>query len=764
MSDVQQIYAILLSRGYQDELFGGLGNLHRRGQETEASCPFCEDTKRHLSFSSEAPLWHCFKCDRGGDWLAYLQEREGLDFIEALRRLADAAGVELVESSSAKARHQAYTKKAGVLEDAMRSFRETLQAEAGASVMAYLRSRGYTDTDIQSMEIGAYTDRDGLQELLRDRGYSDQEIRESGLLTSGLGDSHQLSILWRDTAGRGVGLTCRTLLPDVEPKYKNSHGLTKDAGLLGFSSVRGSERLLLVEGVLSALLLNARGFKAVALGGKSVSLDQIKALEATGTKELLLALDGDQAGQQATEKVLNRLRTSSLRRYVVSMPAGVKAPDDLVLQRGEEALHDCIKEAERWPEWLARMLVRQHTRSQQDGQTPMSLDAGVDAALECYASLEDPMDRRIFWTELQDVSGFSEADLARRQRLFEEKASSRRASESLRATLRILSQQAGEGDLTGAEETLRDGLRGLQDSRGVDLPAPYVLSQLLEDLSRSSEGLRTGYKSLDDRLCLPRGLLTVLAGRPGHCKTTLQLNLLVGLLEAYPEQTFCFFSYEEASKRLATKLIMLMSGEVLDQRQNRAAFYRYLTTERQTAPIDRIEDAVELFEKYTSSGRLILDDGSRPAEDLAATISLLAKRRPIGAVFCDYIQKVGLRRPQTQRYLDIKRASELLLDTAKASDVAIILGAQLGRGEKAERTSVLRLDNLRESGDLEQDAALVLGLWLQAKADEEAGKQMTGTMDLEIRCLKNRDGESGWSSKLDFDGACQTISEKISNW
>jgi len=765
LADVGDIYSILLSRSYQEELFGDLGGLHRRGRETEASCPFCGDTKRHLSFSSEEPLWHCFKCGRGGDWLDYLRERQGLDFLAALRLLADAAGVQLAESATAKARHEAYTKKAGILEAAQRYFVDTLQSAAGAGVRDYLESRGYTAEDILAMQLGAYLDRGQLQEHLLGLGYAEQDLQDSGLRTAGFGEAHQLSLLWRDKAGRAIGLSCRTLRPDVEPKYKNSHGLEKDAGLVGFSSVRGSERLLLVEGVLSALLLNARGFKAVAIGGTSLSAEQLKAMESTGTKELLLALDSDSSGQTATEAVLNSLRTSALRRYVVSMPAGVKAPDDLVLQQGSEALQACLEDAERWTEWMARRLVRQ-----QDRVTARSLDAGLDAALEYYTGLEDGFERRCFLLEVVETSGLSEEDLQKRLELFKEKASTGRAEAGIRTTIRQLREQVGEHDFTGAEETLRNGLRDLRESRGVQAPEPYTLPQLLEDLGGSPEGLRTGYRDLDGRLSLPAGLLTVIAGRPGHGKTTLQLNLLLRLLRQYPDRTFCLFSYEEARKRLATKLIMLLAGEVLDSEQNRGAYLRYLKDGRQREPHKRIEEALRTFEEYTSSGRLILDDGSRPAEDLAATISLLSKRRPLGACFVDYIQKVSLRRPQQQRYLDIKRASELLLETSKATDAAIILGAQLGRGDKSGgRSEVLRLDNLRESGDLEQDAALVLGLWLQAKADEEqrgsAGQEAGATkeyglVELEIVCLKHRDGQSGWSTKLDFFGPSQTIEDR----
>ena len=83
MTDIQNIYSILLARGYQDELFSGLGEVKRQGQETLTDCPFC-GKERHFSYNSRKPLWRCWSCGEAGDWIDFLEKTKGYDFMMAL--------------------------------------------------------------------------------------------------------------------------------------------------------------------------------------------------------------------------------------------------------------------------------------------------------------------------------------------------------------------------------------------------------------------------------------------------------------------------------------------------------------------------------------------------------------------------------------------------------------------------------------------------------------------------------------------------------
>jgi len=742
-SQVQEIYGRLLARDYQRELFSDLEGQKpaKGGRETEATCPFCGKAK-HFYFSSEKPVWKCWSgsCNKGGDWLTYLQERQGLEFREALQFLAERAGVELAGAD--KGQWQAYQKRACVLEAAQELFCKWLQEPEGEPVRQYLEARGYTRQEIKDMELGAYVGgHDKLRVALGKADHDSQEVRDSGLLTGGFGTTHVLACLWRDQAGRASGLVCRAIEDGAEPKYKYSVGLEKDQGLIGLSRHRRAKAIVLVEGVLDALYGTAQGFPVVATGGTSLSSGQIRLLQDNGTTEVLLFLDSDRPGQEATARIIEQLRGTLLRAYVVPALEGFKDLDQLLREGQRETFQYLVDNAEAGASWLAKWLVKQY-----DMTTDRGRDQALDQALQAYTSLEDAIEQRDFLQSLQAATGLSDEELAPRLQQHADRASQRRSQEVLAATVRRAENRASEGDLVAAEEELAAGLQQLRSSRGVRAPEAYRLTDLETDLATMTEGLQTGYDSLDEHCRVPAGAITILAGRPGHGKTTLQLNLLLKLARRYDDRDFYFFSYEEARRQLALKCLMVLAGEVLHNKYNLPAYVNYLKEKRGTNR--EIEQAIEVFDDLTGSGRLCLSDSRLCAEDLAATIGHLATR-PVGAVFVDYIQRVPVQRPLQggQRYLEIKRVSELLLEQAVTCDVPIILGAQLGRSQGDKEK--VRLDNLRESGDIEQDANLVLGLWNDTANKIEDGEQEPkAEVPVEITVLKNRNGVAGVKAHL----------------
>ena len=148
-----------------------------------------------------------------------------------------------------------------------------------------------------------------------------------------------------------------------------------------------------------------------------------------------------------------------------------------------------------------------------------------------------------------------------------------------------------------------------------------------------------------------------------------------------------------------------------------------------------------------------------PADDLATVIGLLARKGNTGAVIVDYIQRIPTQ-SQSQRYLDIKIISSRLLEQAVQLDIPIILGAQLNRSQDNTKP---RLENLRESGDIEQDANLVLSLYTPAIEDMEKSDYLTkvsAEVDMEVSILKNRAGASGRKITLSFNRPVLRISEK----
>jgi len=744
MTDIQNIYSILLARGYQDELFSGLGEVKRQGQETLTDCPFC-GKERHFSYNSRKPLWRCWSCGEAGDWIDFLEKTKGYDFMMALQKLAAAAGVEL--SPQSQRAYQSYTKKADVLEAAQAYFQKNIlqHSETAREVINYLTERGYLLDDIYAMELGAYKDRQALQDYLQQQGYSEQEIKDTGLLTAGFGEDYQLTLLWRDAAGRAIGMVGRAIMPEDElktkglPKYKYSFGFQKDQGLIGFSSVRGSEQIVLLEGVLDALYLNSKGFKSVAVGGTTLSTAQLQMLEAVGTKEVLLALDMDEPGQAATENILRRMASSKIRAYVISLPEGYKDADELVRRAGSEAFQQALDKAERGSSWMARRIVSRH-----DITTDRGMDKALHEALEACLELEDKIEAKSFKNSLQEATGLSDDELESRLEKAKQAAHTRKTQALLLAYLTDAQQKSDAGDITGAEDTLARALREVRISRGIEPPEPYLLDDLIADILSTAPAMASGYKKLDELARIPIGALTIIAGRPGHGKTALQLNLLANLMKGYPNKKFYYFSYEEARKVIGLKLIMILSDENLNEKTNIGAYINYLQDKRGSNK--KIEDAIAEYKELTLTGRLSISDEMYRADDLATVI-------------VDYIQRIPLgRKSDGQRYLDIKYISSLLLEQAVRHDIPIILGAQLTRDKTSTRP---KLDNMRESGDIEQDASLVLGLYTKAVDDREEQKgSQAQPVDMEVYILKNRTGHAGGKFTLLFNQPVLKITDK----
>jgi len=754
---IARIYAMLLAVDYQEQLFSDLPDKRKDGQDTKASCPFCHGS--NFSYALREPVWRCWNCDKGGDWIEYLEQRRGLSFLEAVQELAQDARIPLDGLLADSKEHKAYLRKASLLEAAQAILKQALWEQAGQPVLQYLLDRGYSQEEIKAMGLGAYTDPEALKQALLRQRYSEEEIGsgssgsglQSFMLLKALEQTPLLAIPAKDPAGRITGLALRPPLQEDQlkardlAKYRYTAGYEAKEALMGLSSVRKERTVIVVEGLLDACSLNAKGLKVVALGGHDLSLQQIKALEANGTKELILALDADEAGQAGTEKAIRLLRASKLRAYVASKFGGYKDPDELARAEGIEALKQALRKPQAASSWLARRIIGKH-----DLESPMGLDRGLEEALEAYAQIEDGIEARAFWESLKKATGLTEEELEGRAAKASQALSARKSREALQRLQNRLRDRITEGDVIGAELALSQGLQEIRSSRGVVAPEPYLREDLLQDMLAISEGLTTGYSSLDQLLKIPEGAISIMAGRPGHGKTTLQLNLLLNMIRAYPDKRFYFFSYEEARSRLALKLLMILAGEVLSRDTNQGAYIHYLREKRAKEPNKKIEEALQEYQRLTVAGRLTLSDQRLAGGDLASTISLLAKRGDTGAVFVDYIQKIPIQGQYSQRYLEIKAISEMLLDQAVRHNLPVIVGAQLNR--QPGGGSKPKLEHLREAGDLEQDAHLVIGLYNQSVDEIEEGQQIKlQEVDLKLFILKHRSGMAGLSSVLTFD-------------
>ena len=359
------------------DLFGP-SELKRSGREFVARCPWHDDRHPSLSVSPSRNRVHCFVCGKGTDAIGWLQDRQGLSFQEAVLELARRNGVTVAEGDpEAQARFEQEWRERRALmaqrTEQRAQFHQALlqQLEQGGAGADYLRARGISPETAITWQLGFAAGR--------------------------------LVIPLNDAAGQTVGF-CGRATGKQEPKYRNSSGdlLFQRNGLVfgldqAAETIRKEGVALLVEGPLDVIQLHQAGFThAVACLGTSVSELQLQLLRRQGMKQLLIALDGDTAGQAATEKLLEQLQpqlvAGGLSAAVVQLPAGQDA-DGLLRAQGATALEGLIASARHWLEWRLDRLMAPLTA---DGASPTleTLQAVEQAGQALIEQLPDGVLRR----------------------------------------------------------------------------------------------------------------------------------------------------------------------------------------------------------------------------------------------------------------------------------------------------------------------------------------------------------------------------------
>jgi DNA primase len=319
--------------------------LKRAGSSYKGLCPFHGEKTPSFIVTPDRESWRCFGCGEGGDIFTFLMRRDGLDFREALSRLAEKAGVELSERTAREDRHKRRLREA--LEAAIAWYREVLlQARQAEAARAYLAERGFSDETLERFSIGyAPNTWEALTRRLIGRGFNNEELIAAGLASpsnrGGIIDKFRGRIIIpiRDASGRPVGLGGR-IMPGAEgPKYLNSpagplfdKSRTLFAIDLARATIRREKLTVIVEGYTDVMAAHQAGFQnVVASLGTALTHGQIE-LATRYADAVALAYDVDLAGEAATQRgLLEELGPdqSVSKVRVVRIPAG-KDPDELI--------------------------------------------------------------------------------------------------------------------------------------------------------------------------------------------------------------------------------------------------------------------------------------------------------------------------------------------------------------------------------------------------------------------------------------------------
>lgn len=362
--------------------------LQKKGSSYFGLCPFHNEKSPSFSVSRQKQMYYCFGCGAGGNVFTFLMEYENYSFVEALKYLADRAGVELPESEySGEAKKRADT-KAILLEinkAAAQYFYVQLLRPQGGHALTYLKDRKLSDDTIKAFGLG-YSNKysDDLYKYLKSKGYKDDMISQAGLISIdekyGVHDKFWNRVMFpiMDVNSRVIGFGGR-VMGDAKPKYLNSPEtiiFDKSRNLYGLNRARKSRKpyFLLCEGYMDVISLHQAGFtNAVASLGTALTPGHA-ALIKRYVNEVYLTYDSDEAGTKAALRAGPILREVGITAKIIRMEP-YKDPDEFIKNLGAEAFEERIQKARNGFMFSLEILERDYDMTSPEGRTDFMKEA-----------------------------------------------------------------------------------------------------------------------------------------------------------------------------------------------------------------------------------------------------------------------------------------------------------------------------------------------------------------------------------------------------
>ena len=364
------------------DVISGYVRLQKKGSSYFGLCPFHNEKSPSFSVSPGKQMYYCFGCGAGGTVFTFVMEYENFTFIEAVKYLAERAGVKLPEGEYSKEQRAASDLKTVLLEvnkKAASYYYYQLKQEGGRQAYEYLKNRELSDETIKNFGLG-YSSKysDSLYRYLKGKGYSDTILKESGLFSAderyGMHDKFWNRVMFpiMDVNNRVIGFGGR-VMGDAKPKYLNSPEtkiFDKSRNLYGLNIARRSRKnyLIICEGYMDVISMHQAGFtNAVASLGTALTSGHAS-LMSRYTKEVLLTYDSDEAGQKAALRGIPILREAGIKPRVVNL-APYKDPDEFIKAQGQEAFEKRLTEAMNYFLFEVQVMERQYDLADPEDKT-----------------------------------------------------------------------------------------------------------------------------------------------------------------------------------------------------------------------------------------------------------------------------------------------------------------------------------------------------------------------------------------------------------
>lgn len=347
MAIPQEVISEIIGRTDIIDIVSSYVSLKRNGRDAVGLCPFHNERTPSFHVSADKQVYHCFGCGAGGSVISFVMNIENLSYVDAIKSLADRAGVVIPEGEYDDSREKLKKRLIAANSEAGKFFYKSLISELGKEALSYLISRGITKGTIVKFGIGyAPNGWDNLLKHMKHLGFSEYELVSAGLLAENkekkrIYDRFRNRVMFPifDVRGNAVAFTGR-VLDDSKPKYLNTNDtpvFDKSSTMfaLNFARKSNSKRLIIVEGQMDVISLHQAGIDtAVASSGTAFTENHARLLKRYAD-ETVLCFDSDEAGVKASKRALDILTKYDIKTRVLTLE-GAKDPDEFVKKFGPD--------------------------------------------------------------------------------------------------------------------------------------------------------------------------------------------------------------------------------------------------------------------------------------------------------------------------------------------------------------------------------------------------------------------------------------------
>jgi DNA primase len=406
----------LVNRNPIEDVVGQYVSLRRSGSNLFGLCPFHGEKTASFSVAPDKGMYYCFGCHKGGGVINFQMEVEGLSYPDAVRALAKRVGMEVPEDEQYQSRYRQQERLWALHKEAARFYHSKLMAPEGKDALQYALGRGMPKSVLINFGIGYAPDTwTSLVDALRKKGYSEEELRESGLVTiskknGNLFDRFRDRLMFPiiDVRGNVIGFGGR-IMNNKDPnaaKYLNSpetmiFNKRKNLFALNLAKKTKLPYMILVEGYMDAIALHQYGFDcAVASLGTALTEDGATLLSRY-TDQVVLIYDGDNAGQNATKRAIPILEKAGLQVKVLQM-RDAKDPDEFLKKFGADRFKLLLEESSNRVEYQLGAIRRKFDLQEDEQRVKF-----VQEAAELICTLGSPVQREVYGGRAAEAAGIS---------------------------------------------------------------------------------------------------------------------------------------------------------------------------------------------------------------------------------------------------------------------------------------------------------------------------------------------------------------------